>query len=174
RATLPATIEIHKQISTSPNGDMVLADPTQLHQVLMNLGTNAAHAMTARGGKLSVSLSDVDADASLIALHPDLLPGPCVRLTVSDTGHGMEPAVKERIFDPYFTTKKVGEGTGMGLAVVQGIITSHGGAISVDSEPGKGSTFQIFLPRFDGVAVCPSAAVELSRGGTERILFVDD
>jgi PAS domain S-box-containing protein len=174
RSALPTTIEIHRHITTSSNGDTVLADPTQLHQVLMNLGTNAAHAMRDQGGVLGVSLSDVDADASLIAHNPDLRPGPCVRLTVSDTGHGMEDNVKERIFDPYFTTKKVGEGTGMGLAVVQGIIKNHGGAISVYSEPGRGTTFHIFLPKFAGELVNQATADELPSGGTERILFVDD
>ena len=174
RSTLPTTIEIHQHITASPNGNTVLADPTQIYQVLMNLGTNAAHAMRAHGGVLSVYLSDVDADASLIALHPDLTPGPCVRLTVSDTGHGMEDSVKERIFDPYFTTKKVGEGTGIGLAVVQGIIKSHGGAISVYSELGKGTTFHIFLPKIADEITLDSQVDDSLCGGTERILFVDD
>jgi PAS domain S-box-containing protein len=174
RSSLPSTIEIYQHIATAPKGDTVLADPIQLHQVLMNLGTNAAHAMRAKGGVLSVSLSDFTVDASLVSLYPDLMEGPCIRLTVSDTGHGMEPAVKERIFDPYFTTKKVGEGTGMGLAVVQGIIKNHGGAISVYSEPGQGTTFHIFLPKFEGESGNEPAADELICGGTERILFVDD
>jgi CheY-like chemotaxis protein len=173
RATLPTTIEIHQQINASLHGNTVLADPTQLHQVLMNLGTNAAHAMRDHGGVLSVSLSDFDADASLIALHPELTAGPCVRLTVSDTGHGMEDSVKERIFDPYFTTKKVGEGTGMGLAVVQGIVKSHGGAISVYSEPGQGTAVHIFLPKIDDIKYEVQAKESIC-GGTERILFVDD
>jgi CheY-like chemotaxis protein len=174
RATLPTTIEIHQQINASLHGNTVLADPTQLHQVLMNLGTNAAHAMRDHGGVLSVSLSDLDVDASLIALHPELTTGPCVRLTVSDTGHGMKDSVKERIFDPYFTTKKVGEGTGMGLAVVQGIVKSHGGAISVYSEPGQGTAFHIFLPRIADEIKYEVQAKESIRGGSERILFVDD
>ncbi|MDP3481210.1 MAG: response regulator [Desulfoprunum sp.] len=174
RSTLPSTIEIHQHITTSPKGDTVLADPTQIHQMLMNLGTNAAHAMRDLGGVLSVSLSDVDADASLVTLHPDLRLGPCLRLAVADTGHGMEANIKERIFDPYFTTKKVGEGTGMGLAVVQGIIKNHGGAINVYSEPGQGTIFHIFLPKLEGETVHQTKAVELPNGGTERILFVDD
>lgn len=174
RSTLPTTVEIHQQISTSPNGDMVLADPTQLHQVLMNLGTNAAYAMRTHGGVLSVTLSDIKVDASLIALHPDLKPGQYVWLTVSDTGNGMEEAVRERIFDPYFTTKKVGEGTGMGLAVAQGIIRSHDGIISVYSEPGQGTTFNIFLPEIPDKITHEVQADISIRGGTERILFVDD
>ncbi len=174
RSTLPSTIEIHQHIATAPQMDTVLADPTQLHQMLMNLGTNAAHAMRALGGVLSVSLSEVLANGSLTALHPGLRPGPCLRLTVSDTGHGMEAGIKERIFEPYFTTKKVGEGTGMGLAVVQGIVKNHGGAISVYSEPGQGTTFHIFLPRAEGKIGRQPAPDQLPSGGTERILFVDD
>jgi len=174
RSSLPSTIEIHQHIATSPNGDTVLADSTQIHQMLMNLGTNAAHAMRDLGGVLSISLSDVDADATLIARYPDLRQGPYLRLTVADTGHGMEAGIRERIFDPYFTTKKVGEGTGMGLAVVQGIIKNHGGAISVYSEPGLGTTFHIFLPRLEGEIAPQATAVALPSGGTERVLFVDD
>jgi CheY-like chemotaxis protein len=155
---------------------VILADPTQMHQVVMNLGTNAAHAMRDRGGVLAISMSPLGVDAPLLANHPDLGPGPFVRLAVSDTGHGMAAGVKDRIFDPYFTTKKVGEGTGMGLAVVQGIVNSHGGAISVYSEPGRGTTFHIFLPLTEagGAAKSPPAAEEPSGRGTERILFVDD
>ena len=174
RSSIPSTIEIRQQVTTAPEGDIVLADPTQVHQVLMNLGTNAAHAMRDRGGVLSVNLSAVDADSSLFTLYPDFKAGACVRLTVSDTGHGMEAAVRERIFDPYFTTKKAGEGTGMGMAVVQGIIKSHGGAISVYSEPGLGTTFQVFLPRIERDIRLENKVDETSHGGTEKILFVDD
>ncbi|MFH1028354.1 MAG: response regulator, partial [Pseudomonadota bacterium] len=174
RSTIPTTVEIHRHINTPSNGDTVLADPTQLHQVLMNLGTNAAHAMRSQGGILSVSLSDYDADTAFVSLYPDLAPGPFVRLTVNDTGHGMEAAVRERIFDPYFTTKKVGEGTGMGLSVVQGIIKNHGGAISVFSEPGQGTTFHVFLPKIVEEITRDVNSKEASFCGTERILFVDD
>ncbi len=174
RSSIPSTIEIRQRVAISPKGDQVLADPTQIHQVLMNLGTNAAHAMREHGGVLSTGLSNIDADASLISLYPDLAAGPCVRVTVSDTGHGMDAAVRERIFDPYFTTKKVGEGTGMGMAVVLGIIKSHGGAISVYSEPGEGTTFHIFLPRIDSDSTAEIAEDESYQGGAERILFVDD
>ncbi len=174
RSTIPSTVEIHRHINTASNGDTVLADPTQLHQVLMNLGTNAAHAMRSHGGILSVSLSDYDADAAFVSLYPDLAQGPFVRLTVNDTGHGMEASVRERIFDPYFTTKKVGEGTGMGLSVVQGIIKNHGGAISVFSEPGQGTTFHVFLPKIVDEITRDVNSKEASFCGTERILFVDD
>lgn len=174
RSSLPATIEIHKHISTAPKGDTVLADPTQMFQVLMNLATNAAHAMRATGGLLSVFLADFNADESLITLYPDLMPGPCIRLTMSDTGHGMEADVMQRIFDPYFTTKKAGEGTGMGLSVVQGIIKCHGGAIRVYSEPGQGTSFHIFLPRVEEAFCQESVKDESIYRGTEHILFVDD
>lgn len=174
RSTLPTTIEIHQDIAIPSDGMRVLADPTQMHQMLMNLGTNAAHAMRHHGGVLRVSLADVEADAALVDRCPGLRPGAWVRLTVSDTGHGMEAGVRERIFDPYFTTKKVGEGTGMGLAVVQGIVNNLGGVISVHSEPGRGSAFTVFLPKYEGEVVCLAEAEELPSGGTERILFVDD
>lgn len=174
RSSIPSTIEIRQQIAANSKSGLILADPTQLHQVLMNLGTNAAHAMRERGGVLTVSLSDVEVDASLSALYPDLTPGSFVRLTVSDTGHGMEAHIKERIFDPYFTTKKVGEGSGIGLAVVQGIVKNHGGAIRVDSEPGQGTTFHIFLPKLVAEIAPQCPADDEPSGGTERILFVDD
>lgn len=174
RSSLPATIEIQKQIDTSQYEDIVLADQTQLHQVLVNLGTNAAHAMRAEGGTLAISLSAIEVDATLRQLHPDLAPGPFVRLTVTDTGHGMTNAVKVRIFDPYFTTKEAGEGTGMGLALVQGIIKGHGGAISVYSEPGQGTAFHILLPRIQKFVAQGRVEDGPLHGGTERILFVDD
>lgn len=174
RSSLPSTIEISQHVSDAAQECIILADPTQIHQVLMNLATNAAHAMREQGGMLSISVSEIVADATLISLYPDLRPGPCVRLTVSDTGHGMQESVRERIFDPYFTTKKVGEGTGMGLAVVQGIIKNYGGAISVYSEPGQGTTFHIFLPKFTGDVELEAATGIVASGGPERILFVDD
>ena len=175
RSTMPSTIEIHKHILENSKDDLILADPIQIHQVLMNLGTNATHAMRDRGGVFSISLSTITTDSSLLAIYPKLKPGSYVRLTVGDTGHGMIKSISERIFDPYFTTKKVGEGTGMGLAVVQGIINNLGGAISVYSEPGQGTTFHILLPKAKGTDVNPLTQDEsLSCGGTERILFVDD
>jgi PAS domain S-box-containing protein len=174
RSSLPTTIDIQQDIVISREEGVVLGDPTEIHQVLMNLCTNAAHAMRAKGGKLSVELAAAVADASLVSRYPDLRPGPYVRLTVSDTGHGIDAAVMERIFDPYFTTKEPGEGTGLGLSVVQGIVKSYGGAITVDSKPGKGSTFHVFLPRIEEVIAPEAGSVELPATGDERILFVDD
>ncbi len=175
RSSLPSTIEIREDISVAPEESVVLADSTQIHQVLMNLATNAAHAMRMQGGVLSVQLSAVDADGSLVSLYPELKPGPYVRVTVSDTCHGVDATVMERIFDPYFTTKDQGEWSGMGLAVVQGIVKSHGGAIMVYSEPGKESTFHVYLPKIEERTQTTEAEVpEELPGGHERKLFVDD
>lgn len=172
-STLPATIEIHQHLNGCSDLQ-VLADPTQIHQVLMNLGTNAAHAMRAKGGVFGVTLSEVDINDAEASYYQDLKPGHYVKLSISDTGHGMAEGIRDRIFDPYFTTKKVGEGTGMGLAVVQGIVKSHDGTISVYSEPGIGTTFHILLPKLEGVAYCRHEARDAVEGGTERILLVDD
>lgn len=142
----------------------------------MNLCTNAAHAMKENGGVLEVSLVNVEMDIDTTAQHPDIHPGPYLRLTVSDTGIGIAPDLVERIFDPYFTTKKVGEGTGLGLAVVHGIVKSHGGIIKVYSELGKGSTFHVYFPRIDGFQeITETQKVELLPvGGHEWVLFIDD
>ena len=172
RASLPATIEIRKNIKTM--SDMVLADATQIYRVLINLCTNAAHAMQDNGGVLEISLENVDIDAGVAAQYPDLKAGPFLRLAVSDTGYGMNREVKDRIFNPFFTTRELSGGTGIGLAVVHRIVKSCGGAIKVKSEPGKGSVFQIFFPSFN-VAVTPEIeAVEPVPGGSEQILLVDD
>ncbi len=172
RASLPATIEIHRNIRTVP--DMVLADATQIYQALINLCTNAAHAMRDNGGILEIILKNVDIDAGVAAQYPELKAGPFLRLTVSDTGHGMNREVRERMFDPFFTTKGPSEGTGMGLAVVYGIVKSYKGAIKVKSEPGKGSAFQIFFPEFNEAVTPEIEALEPIPGGSEQILFVDD
>jgi len=142
---------------------------------LMNLCSNAAYAMREKGGVLEVSLTDVDIyPAGAAPPHLDLKPGPYLKLTVSDTGHGIERAIMERIFDPFFTTKRPGEGTGMGLAVVHGIVKSYGGAIVVDSEPGRGSTFDVFFPRIEGNILPEVDSAAPMPTGTEHILFVDD
>ena len=173
RSTLPTTIEICQKITIGPGGDVVLADPTQIHQVLMNLCTNAAHAMRVKGGILNVELSEIG-DPAPVSEHSDLHEGSYLCLIVSDTGHGIDAAVIERIFDPYFTTKATGEGTGLGLSVVQGIIKSHGGKITVRSEPGKETTFYVFLPRLEEEASPEIQTTETVPTGSEHILFVDD
>ncbi len=172
RASLPTTIDIKYQVHTRA---AVLADPTQIHQVIMNLCTNAAHAMADEGGSLMVSLTEEALDAAFTLNFPQLTAGPHVVLTVSDTGHGMPPEVLQRIFDPFFTTKKRDQGTGMGLSVVHGIVSSHGGAITVDSKPGQGATFKVYLPVLEKtVSTEQRQDEEPIPTGTERILFVDD
>jgi len=172
RHGIPTTIEIRQSLSTP--ADTVLADPTQIHQVLINLCANAAHAMREKGGILTVGLERTDLHEQDAARGPDVPPGPYIALTVSDTGRGMEPDILGRIFDPYFTTKGVDEGTGMGLSVVHGIVKSHGGSIRVESEPGKGSRFRVLLPLLEAaVTPAPGPPVPLPTG-SERVLFVDD
>ncbi len=173
RSTLPAFIDI--QVNIDSDSGMILADPVQVHQIVMNLSTNAAHAMKESGGVLKLGLSNVEiSDAEF--QQPDLRPGPYLKLTVFDTGHGMEKAVLERIFDPYFTTKRQDEGTGLGLAVVMGIVRDCQGAITVESEPGEGACFEVLLPRVNASVEKdqhPTQAEALPRG-TERILLIDD
>ncbi|HSF30789.1 MAG TPA: PAS domain S-box protein, partial [Candidatus Tectomicrobia bacterium] len=159
RASLPATIDIRQHLDEHIGP--VMADTTQMHQVLLNLCANAEYAMREAGGVLDVHLEAVDVDATVAALHPELHPGSYARITVHDTGHGITPEVRQRIFEPFFTTKGVGEGTGMGLAVVHGIVANHGGAITVESIPGQGTTFAVYLPRTVSV-VDPSKPSEAS------------
>jgi PAS domain S-box-containing protein len=144
RATIPATIEF--ETAFAPAETTVLADATQVHQIVMNLCTNAAHAMRDRPGRLTVALEPLRVDAGLAATLRGLRPGAYVRLTVSDQGHGMDEATLGRIFEPFFTTKEPGEGTGLGLAVVHGIMQSHEGAVAVESRPGEGTTFRLYFP----------------------------
>jgi len=172
RSSLPTTIDIRQHISAE--SDTVSADATQISQVLINFCTNAAHAMAEEGGLLEIGLEDLELDEDAVRQYDDLKPGNYVRLTVSDTGHGIEPEIMDRIFDPYFTTREVDQGTGMGLAVVHGIVKNHGGVIMVDSEPGKGATFRILLPAVESGVIPEAEAPEAVPGGSERILFVDD
>jgi PAS domain S-box-containing protein len=173
RASLPSTIAIHPHLMSTVG--RVMADPTQLQQVLMNLCTNAEHAMREAGGVLTVQLEAIEITADFAATHAPLTPGPHACILIRDTGHGMAAEVMERIFEPFFTTKAVGEGTGMGLAVVDGIIASHGGVITVASTPGQGTTFAIYLPRID-TDVLPLEVPEETPipQGNGSILFVDD
>ena len=172
RASLPATIEI--KIEINAHADLVFADSTRIHQVIMNLCTNAGHAMREKGGVLCISLFETDLDSCSSLPHPDLSEGPYLRLDVSDTGHGMPPKILDRIFDPYFTTKEKGEGTGLGLAVVHGIVKDHGGAVTVVSESGKCTTFSVFLPRVAAMSDQKRKGTAFIPGGKECILFVDD
>jgi len=171
RSSFPATIEIRTRLTTTAT---VLADSTQIEQVIMNLCTNAYHAMREQGGVLEVRLEEVMIEDEAFAHQLDLSLA-YLSLTVLDTGHGMDKPVRDRIFEPYFTTKRTGGGTGIGLSVVHGIVKSYGGAITVESEPGRGSIFQVFLPRYKGTMVREEhKEVALPPRGTERILFVDD
>jgi PAS domain S-box-containing protein len=172
RVSIPKNIEITERIETG--SALAVADTTQIHQVMMNLGSNAAYAMREKGGLLEVGLSEIALDEAAAARHFDLKSGPYLRLVVRDNGHGMTPEVKGRIFEPFFTTKGQGEGAGMGLPVVHGIVKSHGGAITVESEPGKGTTFTIYLPRVIGTPESLEDTPQPFPKGTERVLFVDD
>lgn len=171
RASLPSTIEIRQDIGSEAK---VLSDPTQIHQIMMNLCTNAAYAMRGKGGILEVNLKDQELEADSIPRHPDLKPGKYLLLEVTDTGHGIPPSIMDRIFDPFFTTKEQGAGTGMGLSVVHGIVKSLGGAITVYSDVGKGSTFRVYMPSVaEEEIIQPEGELSIP-GGKERILFVDD
>lgn len=171
RPSLPATIEIEQQIDCQAT---ILADPTQIHQVVVNLCTNAYQAMQEEGGLLKVSLAEVKLSLDDLVDHFDLDVGNYLKLTVSDTGHGMNEQTMQRIFDPYFTTKASSKGTGLGLAVVYGIVSAHKGAIQVSSEPGKGTTFEVFFPSIESSARHEPISYEKPYRGDEKILFVDD
>ncbi len=173
RSSLPTSIEIRQNLPK--NCPAIHADPTQIHQLLINLCTNAAHAMEKKGGVLEIAVSEIFLDKEAAARYYKMGEGHYVRLSVSDTGEGIDPLILDRIFDPYFTTKGVGKGTGMGLAVVHGIVESHKGGITVYSEPGRGTRFHILFPAIE--ADVPPDEVQISTeiaGGSERILFVDD
>ncbi|OGV72207.1 MAG: hypothetical protein A3K19_32870 [Lentisphaerae bacterium RIFOXYB12_FULL_65_16] len=172
RASVPASIEVRLRTEGPPV--TVTADPTQMHQVLMNLSTNAVHAMEEHGGVLSIGLGAVTLAEKAAMAFPGLAPGPYVELTVSDTGTGIRPEIMGNIFDPFFTTKEQGKGTGLGLAVVHGIVRSHGGAIGVDSTVGKGTTFRVLLPPAEASSPSTKPTTGPALGGNERILFVED
>ncbi|MEZ4524786.1 MAG: PAS domain S-box protein [Desulfobacterales bacterium] len=172
RATLPSTIRIRQEIH---NCSDVLADPTQIHQIVMNLCTNAYHAMEENGGTLEISLTDVCTDVQDCAEIWGLNPGKYVQLRVRDTGHGIDPSIMPNIFDPYFTTKEEGKGTGLGLAVVQGIVKNHGGKIKIASTPGSGTCFEIYFPQIEeDASISGITAQSCPPRGSERVLLVDD
>lgn len=172
RASLPSTISIVQDID--PECGTVLADPTQLHQIVINLATNALHAMELTGGTLTFSLHRKAAVPVGEATETSLEAPDVIHLSVSDTGSGIPPEIMTRIFDPYFTTKEIGKGTGMGLAMVHGIIKSYNGSITCESIVGVGTTFKIVLPATEGKQREESGALELAPKGHERILLVDD
>ena len=171
RSTIPTTVEIRQNID--PECGTIIADPTQIHQVLMNLSTNAMHAMQEKG-VLEICLELTTLSGDDLKHRPDMVAGPYIRLSVSDTGSGMDEQTLERIFDPFFTTKEVGKGTGMGLSVVHGIVTTHHGMITVDSTPGQGTTFNVYFAKTESEEVKPAETVPHLPTGDERILFVDD
>ena len=172
RPSIPASIKIKKRIDHSC--PKVLADPTQMHQILINLCTNAWQAMEGKNGVLTIRLEESLLDSDSVKLLQNIEPGHYVKLTISDTGNGMDDATIERIFEPFFTTKKPHKGTGLGLSVVHGIVRSHNGEIMVESKPGRGSSFHIFLPVSTKDNVSASVQNETFRGGNESILIVDD
>jgi len=172
RASLPETILIQHDLSKDVG--IIEADPTQIHQVLMNLCTNAAHAINETDGLLNISLVNIELDQKQVAHQPDFKPGSYLKLSVSDTGHGIPPDMQKKIFDPYYTTKDKGEGTGLGLAVVQGIVKSHNGAVTVESEVGKGTTFHVYLPTIKRELTDDEELSTPLPMGDEHILFVDD
>ncbi len=176
RATLPAGVTLDVSLGTEPL--FVMADASQVQQVVMNLCTNAWHSLGGRPGRVGVALAGVDLDtAAARSLGGGLTPGAYARLAVDDDGRGMDAGTRARIFEPFFTTKPVGEGTGLGLAVAHGIVAAHGGVIRVQSAPGQGSCFEVYLPRSAsrGEAVeRPQPPAQAHRGRGERVLYVDD
>lgn len=171
--TIPKTIEIREDIATSHC--KIMADPIEIHQVIMNLCTNSFHAMEDESGVIEVSLVPITIEARKARRVRDLHPGEYLRLTVSDTGKGMEKKLQSRIFDPFFTTKEQGKGTGMGLSVVHGVIRHCGGAITVKSDPGKGAAFEIFFPVVEHEKEQETGEDDnLLVKGSGLILYVDD
>ena len=173
RSSLPTTIEIRQQLTAK--NDWIMSDPTQFQQVLMNLCTNAGHAMMETGGVLEILLEETDLNEDLPLSYPDLKPGAFLKLSVKDTGYGISKENLERIFEPYFTTKELGEGTGLGLAVVHGIVKDYGGDINVYSEIGKGTVFHVLLPLIEGAEESyKSDSSGPLPTGREAIMLVDD
>jgi CheY-like chemotaxis protein len=171
RSTIPVTMESEQQIRSDA---LVMGNPTQIHQIILNLCTNASQAMEDAGGRLTVTLGEVHIEANSAGRSSDLDPGDYLELTVSDTGTGIAPEIAESIFEPYFTTKEIGKGTGMGLAVVHGIVKRYGGDITIQSELNKGTRFTVYLPIFKQHSETIQADRREYPTGSERILFVDD
>lgn len=172
RASIPTTISINERIDPAC-GD-IFTDPTHFYQIIMNLCTNAFHAMEKDGGELSVVLHNVELSAEEIPSEETVKSGKFVELSVKDTGHGIDPSIKDKIFDPYFTTKDTGKGTGMGLAIIHGIMKSCGGMIKVESDRQNGTTFRVFFPLTSKESKKEADLFENIPTGRERILFIDD
>ena len=172
RASLPTTISIQHHIAKDTG--VIEADPTQIHQVLMNLCTNAAHAINEKDGVLEIHLGNIDLDQKAAADIPGLKTGSYLKLSVKDSGEGIHPEVQQQIFNPYFTTKEKGEGTGLGLAVVQGIVKSNNGAVTVESEVGKGAAFHVYFPTINRKLTPDDEISTPLPLGCEHILLVDD
>jgi signal transduction histidine kinase/ActR/RegA family two-component response regulator len=172
KASFPSSVQIKQYLD--PGIGTVLADPTHIHQIVMNLCTNANHAMMITGGILEVKLDAVRVDQKSAEKIPNLKNGDYIRLRISDTGYGMDIKTQERIFEPFFTRKEVGSGSGLGLSVVHGIINNYGGAIVVDSTPGEGTTFTIYLPKYGADPLVDNKSEKKPVKGDEYILFVDD
>jgi len=172
RSTIPSTVKIHEQF---PDDDIIiLADSTQIDQIMMNLGINASQAMEETGGTLNISAKMTTLEAEKTKDYDDLTPGNYLKITFSDTGPGITPEIINRIFDPYFTTKEMGKGSGMGLSIVHGILKNHSGAIWVDSSLGKGTTFTFLFPIVEEKPVNETETIDKIPRGHETILFVDD
>ncbi len=176
RPTLPAGVELTTAFDA--DAPTVLADPTQIHQVLINLCTNAWHAMEGHADRIDIRLDGITLDAEAARVDPTLRPGHFARLSVTDTGAGMDAATLERIFEPFFTTKPVGQGVGLGLSVVHGIVKAHGGAITVTSQPGSGTTFSLYFPAAEApeqpAAPEVAAPKPLPAAGGQHVLYLDD
>jgi nitrogen-specific signal transduction histidine kinase/CheY-like chemotaxis protein len=172
RASIPSTIDIRYNIAV--RDDIVIADATQIHQIVMNLCTNAAHAMQHAGGLMEITLKPVDIDAQAVPAYAGIAQGPYLQLSVKDTGMGIPADILGRIFEPFFTTKDVGRGTGMGLSVVHGIVKSLKGDVKVYSEPGRGAVFHVLLPRVEEAVPESSREVQEAPLGHESVLLVDD
>ena len=172
RSSLPTTIDIQHDID--PESGFVLADPTQIYQIAMNLCTNAFHAMEETGGTLTISLKRKPLSPSDFPDESQIKSGDFLHLSVKDTGTGIDPEIREKVFDPYFTTKEVGKGTGMGLAIIHGIVKSYGGFVIFDSQSREGTVFHVYLPVITDEAQLEKKTLDLIPVGNEHILFVDD
>jgi len=172
RPSLPSTITINQKVEAATS--FILADPTQVHQILMNLCTNAFHAMEQTGGTLEITLEDRELFRDNLQHKPELEPGMFVVLSVRDSGPGIPLAIRDKIFDPYFTTKEAGKGTGLGLAIIHGIITGYGGFVTCESEIGKGTIFEIFFPAIEEQVDSEIKSSKRTPSGNEHILLIDD